>query len=179
MLNEKGEQYRKLPKGQAFLTNKRLIFLSCEHMQSIYAWLHAVPRTKLTQLCLYVEASLRPRRGPTTFYELIAKEGDATVYVPIPLACVKGVELISYSVTASMAEIDATAGCCGGAFACFRVKLLRVITRKVVSINVYFLVMFHSCRHTMVQRTYAPGACYEKSSPCRFAHASVGRKNDC
>lgn len=108
MLNEKGEQYRKLPKGQAFLTNKRLIFLSCEHMQ---------------------KASLRPRRGPTTFYELIAKEGDATVYVPIPLACVKGVELISYSVTASMAEIDATAGCCGGAFACFRSCFTRAVTR--------------------------------------------------
>lgn len=33
--NEKGDEYRKFPRGQAVLTNKRLLFLSCEHMQSM------------------------------------------------------------------------------------------------------------------------------------------------
>ena len=94
------------------------------------------PRDRLlnTMSLLSLETSLRPRRGPNTWYELVAKEGDATVYVPIPLSCLKGVELVSYSVAASLAEIDGTPGCCGGAFACFRVSRYNIASEVVSSV---------------------------------------------
>ena len=56
-------------------------------------------------------------------YVLLAKEGDATVYVPVPLASLKAVELVSFTVSAHAAEIAQMPACCSGIFCCFQVSI--------------------------------------------------------